>query len=78
MANAVRCVQNCGGQETIGGGKVTLLLGKGVDDMCNRMMEDLGDCILYWLGRWWQKKEARNCVGKLLLDIGASLSYHLS
>ena len=33
-------------------GKVTLLLGKGVEGLC--VMEDVGECVLYWLGRWWQ------------------------
>ena len=33
-------------------GKVALLLAKGVEDICNRVMEDVGECILYWLGKW--------------------------
>ena len=31
-------------------GKVTLLLGKGEEGICNRVMEDVGECVLYWLG----------------------------
>ena len=31
-------------------GRMALLLGKGVG-ICNRMMEDVGECVLYWLGR---------------------------
>ena len=27
-------------------GKVELLLGKGVEGICNRVMEDVGECIL--------------------------------
>ena len=29
-------------------GKVALLLGKGVEGICNRVMEDMGECVLYW------------------------------
>ena len=32
-------------------GKVALLWGKGVEGICNRVMEDVGECLLYWLGR---------------------------
>ena len=32
-------------------GKMALLLGKGVEGICNRVMEDVGECILHWLGR---------------------------
>ena len=28
-------------------GKLALLLGKGVEGICNRVMEDVGECILY-------------------------------
>ena len=35
-------------------GKVALLLGKGVVCIYNRVMEDEGECVLYWLGRWGQ------------------------
>ena len=38
-------------------GKVALLLGKGVTGICNRVVEDVGECVLYWLGRWWQRKK---------------------
>ena len=34
---------------------MALLLGKGVEGICNRVMEDVGECVLYWLGRWWQR-----------------------
>ena len=33
-------------------GMVTLLLGKVVKGVCNRVMEEVGECLLYWLGRW--------------------------
>ena len=32
-------------------GKVALLLGKGVEGICNSVMAAVGECILYWLGR---------------------------
>ena len=38
-------------------GKMALLLGKGVEGICNREMEDVGECVLYWLGRWWQRRK---------------------
>ena len=38
-------------------GKVSLLLGKRVEDICNRVMEDVGEYVLYWLDRWWQRKK---------------------
>ena len=34
---------------------MALLLGKGVGGICNRVMQDVGECVLYWLGRWWQR-----------------------
>ena len=37
--------------------KVAFLLGKGVEGICNRVMEDVGECVLYWLGRWWQRRK---------------------
>ena len=38
-------------------GKEALLLGKEVEDICNRVMEDVGECILCWFGRWWQGRK---------------------
>ena len=32
-------------------GKVALLLGNEVLGICNRVMEEVGECVLYWLGR---------------------------
>ena len=31
--------------------KVALLLGKGVEGVCNKVLEEVGKCIEYWLGR---------------------------
>ena len=57
-------MHNCGGQR-VGDefwlvdeeGKVTLLLGKGVEGICNRVMEDVGESIVYWLDRWWLRRK---------------------
>ena len=38
-------------------GKEALLLGKEVEGICNSVMEDVGECIVYWLGRWWQRRK---------------------
>ena len=32
--------------------KVALLLEKEVEGICNRLMEDVGECVLYWLSIW--------------------------
>ena len=58
-------------------GKLAMLLGKGVEGICNRVMEDVGECILYWLGRWWQRRK-QLLYGGLLLDSDPPLSCHLS
>ena len=38
-------------------GKVALLLGKRVEGICNRVMEEVAECIVHWLGRWWQRRK---------------------
>ena len=38
-------------------GMVTLLLEKWVEGICNRVMEEVGECVLYCLGRWWQRRK---------------------
>ena len=38
-------------------GKVVLLLGKGVEGVCNRVIEEVGECVVYWLGWWWQRRK---------------------
>ena len=45
---------------------------------CNRVMEDVGECI-YCIGWVDSDSERHNCcMGRLLLDIGPPLSCHLS
>ena len=49
--------QNCGAREdefwrVDEKGKVALLLEKEVEGIYNRVMEDVQECILYWVGRW--------------------------
>ena len=57
--------------------KVALLLGKGVEAICNRVMEDVPS--VYCIGWVDGGREGSNCcMGRLLLDIGPSLSCHLS
>ena len=56
---------------------MALLLGKGVEDIRNRVMEYVGECVLYWLGRWWQRRN-NCCMGRLLFDIVPPPSCHLS
>ena len=38
-------------------GKMALLLDKGVENICYRVMKDMGECVLYRLGRWWQRRK---------------------
>ena len=35
---------------------MALLLGKVVESICNRVME-VGECVLYGLGGWWQRRK---------------------
>ena len=38
-------------------GKVALLLGKGVEGVSDIVMGDMGVCIMYWTGKWWQRRK---------------------
>ena len=38
-------------------GKLTLLLGKGVKGVSDTMMEEVGECIVHWIGKWWQRRK---------------------
>ena len=54
------------------GGTSGIAVGKRVEGICNRVMEEVGECVLYWLGRCG--REGSNCCsGRLLLDIGPPL-----
>ena len=37
--------------------KVALLLGKGVEGVSDTVMEEVGECIMYWIGKWWQRRK---------------------
>ena len=37
--------------------RVALLLGKGVERISDTVMEEVGECILYWIGKWWQRRK---------------------
>ena len=59
-------------------GKLALLLGKRVEGISNRVMEEVGECVccIGWVD---SGREGSNCcMGRLLLDIGPPLSCHLS
>ena len=34
---------------------MTLMLGKGVDGVSDTVMKEVGKCIMYWIGKWWQR-----------------------
>ena len=53
---------------------MALLLEKGVVGICNRVMADVGECVLYF--RVDGGREGSNCcMGRLLLDIGPPFSF---
>ena len=37
-------------------GKEALLLGKGVG-VSDTVMEKMGECNMYWIGKWWQSRK---------------------
>ena len=37
--------------------KLALLFGKGVERVSNIVMEEAGECIMYWIGKWWQRRK---------------------
>ena len=37
-------------------GKVTLLLGKGVEGVSDTMAA-VGEYFMYWIGKWWQSRK---------------------
>ena len=38
-------------------GKVALLLGKGVKGVSDIVMEEVGECIMHWIQKWWQRRK---------------------
>ena len=36
--------------------KVALLLGKGVEGVSDTVMEEVDEFVMYWTGKWWQRK----------------------
>ena len=41
------------------------------DGICNGVMGEVGECVLYWLGRWWQRRK-HGCMGRLLSSLVTS------
>ena len=37
--------------------KVALLLGEGMEGIYNKVMVEVVECIVYLLGRWWQRRK---------------------
>ena len=37
--------------------KVALLLGKGLEGVSGTVMEEVGECTMYWIGKWWQRRK---------------------
>ena len=31
---------------------MALLLGKGVEGVSDTVMEEVGECVMYWVGKW--------------------------
>ena len=58
-------------------GKMSLLLGNGVEGIGNIVMEDVGEYVLYWLGRWWQRRK-QLFYGKFVVGYWSSLLSPLS
>ena len=38
-------------------GKVALLLGKGVEGISDTVVVEVGDCIMHWMEKWWQRRK---------------------
>ncbi len=37
-------------------GTAILLLGKNVEGVSDKVMEELGECIMFWVGKWRQRR----------------------
>ena len=40
-------------------GKIALLLGNGVEGVSDIVMEEVNECVMYWIGKWG--REGRIC-----------------
>ena len=36
--------------------KMALLLGKGVEGVSDTVMEEVREYVMYWTGKWWQRR----------------------
>ena len=36
---------------------VALLLGNGVEGVSDSVMKEVGECIMYWIRKWWQRRK---------------------
>ena len=34
-----------------------MLLGKGVKGVSDTVMEEVGEYVMYWIGKWWQRRK---------------------
>ena len=37
--------------------KVALLVGKGVEGVTNTLIEEVGVCVMYWIGKLWKRRK---------------------
>ena len=33
------------------------LLLKGVEGVSDTVMKKMGECVMYWIGKWWQRRK---------------------
>ena len=50
---------------------MALLLGKDVEGLSDIGMEEVGECIMYWIGKWWQRRKDL-LYGELMDRFGSS------
>ena len=37
--------------------RIRCIVGNGMVGVSDTVMEEVGDCIMYWIGKWWQKRK---------------------
>ena len=37
-------------------GKMALLWGRVVERVSDTVMEEVGACVMHWIGKWWQRR----------------------